>query len=91
MFSLRRFFRAAKALGEDEKNPFPVDVRRVDLRDGDIFIIRCTTDVSTDRMSGILDVWNKQFPGVKALIVDQYLDVSIVSKFPAVRRPEARQ
>lgn len=89
MFSFRRFIREVKTMGEDKI--LPMDVRRLDLHTGDTVIIRCTTDVSSDRMTLILDSWNKQFPGVKAVIVDQYLDISIVSKFPAAQRPEARQ
>lgn len=89
MFSIRRFVRALKAMGEE--NILPMDVRRLDLHAGDTAVIRCTTDITTERMGNILDSWSKQFPGVKAVVVDQYLDISIVSKFPAVQRPEALQ
>lgn len=89
MFSIRRFVRALKAMGEE--NILPMDVRRLDLQAGDTAVIRCTTDITTDRMRNIIDAWNTQFPGVKAVVVDQYLDISIVSKLPAAQRPEARQ
>lgn len=87
----RRFIRAVKAAMREDENTLPIDVRRLSFQDGDTVLIRCTADVTAERMGNIIRSWGEQFPAIKAVVVDQYLDISIVSKFPAVQCSAVRQ
>jgi hypothetical protein len=80
MISLPRFIRAVKAaLLKDEGKVFPVSVRRLELRDGDVVVLKFSVPLSVEAVIHIRDSWTQLFPNVKPVILGSSVDISVLA------------
>lgn len=55
-----------------------VDLAVIDFRPGDIAVLMWPRRLDADDMRYVLDLWRKQFPGIKCLVLDDGARLGVI-------------